>query len=59
MSDAIRLFLYQVIAEQRIPFEIKKPTPETLAAMNAVEQGDIEDTTLEELAKELNRLEEK
>ena len=52
MSDAIRLFLCQVIAEQKIPFEIKRPNMETLSALNAVNQKEIEETTLEELAKE-------
>jgi DNA-damage-inducible protein J len=33
MSDAIRLFLKRVVAEQAIPFEIKVPNAETRAAM--------------------------
>jgi DNA-damage-inducible protein J len=52
MSDAIRLFLHQVITEQRIPFDIKKPNTTTLAAMQAAETGNVEETTLDKLAKE-------
>ena len=33
MSDAIRLFLRQVVAVQGLPFEVRKPTPATVAAM--------------------------
>jgi len=33
MSDAIRLFLRQVIEVRGLPFEVRKPNPETVAAM--------------------------
>lgn len=33
MSEAVRLFLHQVVAEQALPFEIKVPTARTRAAM--------------------------
>ncbi len=35
MSDAIRIFLHQVIVRQEFPFELKVPNAVTLAAMNA------------------------
>jgi DNA-damage-inducible protein J len=34
MSEAVRLFLHRVIAEQAFPFELKVPNAETQAAMN-------------------------
>ncbi|MEO5796763.1 MAG: type II toxin-antitoxin system RelB/DinJ family antitoxin [Rhodoferax sp.] len=33
LSGAIRLFLRQVVEVKGLPFEIRKPTPETVAAM--------------------------
>ncbi|WP_422622237.1 type II toxin-antitoxin system RelB/DinJ family antitoxin [Rhodoferax ferrireducens] len=33
LSGAIRLFLRQVVEVRGLPFEIRKPTPETVAAM--------------------------
>ncbi|MFZ4221439.1 type II toxin-antitoxin system RelB/DinJ family antitoxin [Enterobacter ludwigii] len=37
VSDAVRLFLCRVIAEQAIPFELKVPNSSTLEAMNEAE----------------------
>lgn len=33
MSDAVRMFLKRVVAEQAIPFDIRVPNAETRAAM--------------------------
>ncbi len=33
LSDAIRLFLHQVVAQQGLPFEVKAPNAATVAAM--------------------------
>lgn len=33
LSAAIRLFLRQVVEVRGLPFEVRKPTPETIAAM--------------------------
>ena len=33
VSDAVRLFLHRVVAEQAIPFEMKVPNAETRSAM--------------------------
>ena len=33
MSDAVRLFLKRVVAEQAMPIELKVPNAETVAAM--------------------------
>jgi DNA-damage-inducible protein J len=39
VSDAIRLLLVRVAAENALPFEIEMPNPETRAAMAELEQG--------------------
>ena len=39
VSDAIRLLLVRVAAEQALPFEIKVPNAETRAAMAELEKG--------------------
>lgn len=33
VSDAVRVFLMRVVAEQRLPFELKAPNAQTRAAM--------------------------
>lgn len=33
VSDAVRIFLKRVVAEQALPIELKVPNPETRAAM--------------------------
>lgn len=38
VSEAVRVFLTQVVAHKQIPFEISAPTPETLSAMNEADQ---------------------
>lgn len=38
-SDAIRLFLHQVVAEKALPFRVKAPNAETLAAMRDIESN--------------------
>lgn len=39
MSDAIRLLLARVAAEEGLPFDIKEPNAETRAAIGEVEGG--------------------
>jgi DNA-damage-inducible protein J len=39
VSDAIRLLLVRVAAENALPFEIETPNAETRAAMAELEQG--------------------
>jgi DNA-damage-inducible protein J len=39
VSDAIRLLLVRVAAEQALPFEIKVPNTETRAAMAELDKG--------------------
>lgn len=53
LSEGIRLFLYQVIANKALPFIIKAPNRETQKAMAAVRKGEgLERVSLEELAAE-------
>lgn len=40
MSDAIRLFLHQCVAQKGLPFEVRTPSEETIQAMEAVEKGE-------------------
>ncbi len=46
MSDAMRLFLYQVILEKRLPFDVKIPKKETLHALEDSGQNKTEKITL-------------
>jgi DNA-damage-inducible protein J len=46
LSDGIRLFLFQVIAENALPFKVKTPNKHTIAAMEAARKGRVERTTL-------------
>jgi len=53
LSEAVRLFLYQSIAEKRIPFEISVPNAVTKEALEAVKCGkNLEKTNLCQLAKD-------
>ncbi len=56
MSEALRLFVYQSIAEHGLPFRVNIPNTETLAAMKEVKEhlDELEPTSLEQLAKEWN-----
>ena len=53
LSEAIRLFLYQSIAEKRIPFEINMPNRDTREALEAVSRREgLEKTSIRQLAKD-------
>lgn len=52
LSDGIRLFLYQVIANQSLPFKVKVPNAKTIAAMEEARKGEVEAVTLEQLERE-------
>jgi DNA-damage-inducible protein J len=41
VSDAVRLLLTRVAAENALPFEVRVPNKETLAAMEAGERGEV------------------
>lgn len=40
ISDAFRLLLVKVAAEQKLPFEIHTPNAETVAAMREADRGE-------------------
>jgi DNA-damage-inducible protein J len=40
VSDAFRLLLVKVAAEQKLPFEIHTPNAETVAALRAADRGE-------------------
>ncbi|MEI8055288.1 MAG: type II toxin-antitoxin system RelB/DinJ family antitoxin [bacterium] len=53
LSEAIRLFLYQSVAEKRIPFEISIPNADTCDAFEEVKCGrNLEKTSISQLAKD-------
>jgi DNA-damage-inducible protein J len=41
VSDAVRLLLTRVASEQSLPFEVRVPNRETVAAMQAGEEGKV------------------
>lgn len=41
MSDAVRLLLTRIEADQALPFAVKVPNAETLAAMEAGKRGEV------------------
>lgn len=51
MSDAMRLFLHQVIEENGLPFAVKIPNHQTRQAIQEVELGQSTSTTLGEIRK--------
>lgn len=57
LSDGIRLFLFQVIAERALPFKVKTPNKQTIAALEAARQGKVEPVTLGALKREWKKAE--
>jgi DNA-damage-inducible protein J len=55
VSDAIRLMLVRVAADRALPFEIRTPNPQTVAALKAAEAGDtVKFTSVEALLADLD-----
>jgi DNA-damage-inducible protein J len=52
MSDGMRLFLYQVVQEKKLPFKVKAFNAATLAALEASESHDLEPISKEDLLNE-------
>lgn len=52
MNDAIRLFLHQVITDKGLPFEVTAPNETTVAAVRAVERGEVERTSRKGIARD-------
>ncbi len=52
LSEAIRIFLYQSIAEKRIPFEINIPNADTCEALEEIKcNKNLEKTNFHQLRK--------
>lgn len=45
VSDAVRILLTRIAAEKAMPFEVRVPNHETLAAMEAGERGEVSRAT--------------
>lgn len=41
LSEAVRMFLTRVAADQAFPFELRVPNTETIAAMEAGDRGEV------------------
>lgn len=41
MSDAVRLLLARIEADQALPFDVRVPKARTIAAMKAAERGEV------------------
>jgi DNA-damage-inducible protein J len=41
LSDAVRLLLTRIAAEQALPFEVRVPNAKTVAAMQAGDRGEV------------------
>jgi len=56
VSDAIRLFMHQVVAKNGLPFEVKIPNAVTLAAIQEAESGHLPQfATVQELFDDLEK----
>jgi DNA-damage-inducible protein J len=53
-SDAFRLLMTRIAADEAMPFEPLIPNAETIAAMEAARRGELETVTLDQLQAELN-----
>lgn len=55
MSDAIRVFLHQVVAQRSLPFPVVAPNAKTIAALKAADSGKVSKTSRAKLAAEWER----
>ena len=55
VSDAVRLLLTRIAVEKALPFEVRVPNRETVAAMEAGERGEVSRaSTVDEMMADLN-----
>jgi DNA-damage-inducible protein J len=55
VSDAVRLLLTRIAAEKALPFEVRAPNRETMAAMEAGERGEVtRASSIDEMMADLN-----
>jgi DNA-damage-inducible protein J len=55
LSEAINMFLVQSVMERGLPFEMKLPNEETVAAMNEIRDGKTEKVSFDQLRKEAKK----
>jgi DNA-damage-inducible protein J len=53
-SDAFRLLMTRIAADEAMPFEPLIPNAKTIAAMEAARRGELETMTLDQLQAELD-----
>jgi len=53
LSEGIRLFLYQIIAQKKLPFFVKTPNTVTIKAMESADNEEVEPTTIEQISNDL------
>ncbi|TAN52154.1 MAG: type II toxin-antitoxin system RelB/DinJ family antitoxin [Methylococcaceae bacterium] len=59
VSDVIRLFLHQVVAQNGLPFPVKAPNAVTRAAMQEADSGDLPKfASVQELFDDLEKVRE-
>lgn len=57
VSEAVRLFLYQVVAQNGLPFAVKAPNAVTRAAMQEADSGSLPHfATVQELFDDLEKV---
>jgi len=52
LSEGIRLFLHQIIAQKKLPFFVETPNAITVKAMKSSDKGEGEPTTIEQISKD-------
>ena len=52
LSDGIRLFLHQIVAQKKLPFSVKTPNSVTIQAMESADREEGEQTTIEQISKD-------
>jgi len=52
LSDGIRLFLHQTVAQKKLPFSVKTPNSATIQAMESADREEGEQTTIEQISKD-------
>ncbi|MFI3218765.1 MAG: type II toxin-antitoxin system RelB/DinJ family antitoxin [Methylococcales bacterium] len=55
VSDAVRMMLARVVAENALPFDVREPNPETISALEACRRGEVVSfNNIEDLMADLN-----
>ncbi len=49
LSDAVSLYMRQIITQRGLPFDVRLPNAETRAAMDALDRGEGIETSFEDL----------